>query len=140
MAKILNTSIKNRKDTTANWSSNNPILKDGEIGFEETTDGDVKLKVGDGSTNWNSLNYFTVGLKAYKQTFTTSNFTSSSGSYTLSIPYSTHKISNIGFVVSYQLVGSNYCTCLCDYQFDSNNNVKILSSNSYNGMVIIFGV
>lgn len=57
MAKILNTSIKNRKDTTANWTSNNPVLLNGELGIEVTNNDEVKLKIGDGSSNWNSLSY-----------------------------------------------------------------------------------
>jgi hypothetical protein len=46
--------IKIRRDTAANWTSSNPILSLGEIGFETNTG---KLKIGDGSTAWNSLSY-----------------------------------------------------------------------------------
>lgn len=41
-----------RKGSTSEWSSANPILVKGEIAYNHT-DGTVKL--GDGSTNWNSL-------------------------------------------------------------------------------------
>ncbi len=41
-----------RRDTAANWSSVNPVLASGEIGF--ATDTGV-LKIGDGVTAWNSL-------------------------------------------------------------------------------------
>jgi len=44
-----------RRDLADNWTSNNPILSSGELGFEEDTG---KLKVGDGSTEWSSLPYF----------------------------------------------------------------------------------
>lgn len=83
-----------------------------------------------------------VGIQSYQQSFDTGDFQENSSTqlYELTIDYDQHKIDNIGFVVSYQLIENNYCTCLCDYQFDSNKTVKILSSNSYNGMVIIFGV
>jgi len=43
-----------REDTAANWTSANPILLSGEIGYENDT---TKLKIGDGTTNWNSLAY-----------------------------------------------------------------------------------
>jgi len=46
--------IQTRRDTSANWASNNPILADGEQGFDTT---EQKLKIGDGSTAWNSLDY-----------------------------------------------------------------------------------
>ena len=46
--------IQLRRDTATNWFSVNPILSDGELGFETDT---LKFKIGDGSTNWNGLDY-----------------------------------------------------------------------------------
>ena len=43
-----------RRDTAANWASANPALALGEPGVETDT---LKVKVGDGSTAWNSLGY-----------------------------------------------------------------------------------
>jgi hypothetical protein len=51
------TEIKLRKGTAAAWASANPVLSAGEPGFETDT---KKLKLGNGSTAWNSLPYFTV--------------------------------------------------------------------------------
>jgi hypothetical protein len=48
------TRIKLRRDTAANWTSNNPILALGEPGLETDT---RKVKYGNGSTAWNSLSY-----------------------------------------------------------------------------------
>jgi hypothetical protein len=42
-----------RRDTAANWASANPTLASGEIGIE--TDSSKRVKIGDGSTAWNSL-------------------------------------------------------------------------------------
>jgi len=50
----LATKIQVRRDTASQWSSNNPTLDSGEIGF--VTD-ENKIKLGDGSTAWNSLEY-----------------------------------------------------------------------------------
>lgn len=44
-----------RADTAANWASVNPTLLNNEFGLETDT---KKLKVGNGSTAWNSLAYF----------------------------------------------------------------------------------
>ena len=44
-----------RKDTAANWTSNNPVLADGEIGIETDS---KRMKLGDGSTTWSSLEYY----------------------------------------------------------------------------------
>jgi len=47
--------IQLRRDTAANWASNNPILAQGEPALETDTG---RLKFGDGSTVYNSLTYF----------------------------------------------------------------------------------
>ena len=47
-----NVLIQVRRDTAANWTSTNPTLAAGEMGFETDTG---KLKIGNGSTAWTSL-------------------------------------------------------------------------------------
>jgi hypothetical protein len=49
--------IQFRRGTAAEWSSVNPVLSAGEPGFETDTS---KMKIGDGSTEWNSLEYVRV--------------------------------------------------------------------------------
>ena len=46
------TKIQLRRDTAANWASNNPTLSEGEIGYDTTN---KTLKVGDGTTAWDTL-------------------------------------------------------------------------------------
>ena len=46
--------IQIRRDTASNWTSANPVLADGEIGWERDTN---QFKVGNGTTAWNSLSY-----------------------------------------------------------------------------------
>ena len=46
--------IQLRRDTAANWTTNNPTLAQGEFAIETDTD---KYKIGDGSTAWTSLGY-----------------------------------------------------------------------------------
>lgn len=54
--------IQIRRDTAANWTSSNPTLSQGEIGFETDT---YKIKIGNGSQAWTALGYFTAeGLNA----------------------------------------------------------------------------
>lgn len=50
--------IQLRRDTAANWTSENPTLAEGEAGLETDTG---KLKFGDGSTAWTGLSYFAPG-------------------------------------------------------------------------------
>ena len=59
----LTTVMQQRRDTAANWTSNNPTLLGGEIGYETDTG---YLKIGDGSTAWTSLAYISgTQLSAY---------------------------------------------------------------------------
>lgn len=52
------TQIKLRRDTSANFTSKNPVLGIGEPAYETDT---KKLKIGDGTTAYSSLDYFTGG-------------------------------------------------------------------------------
>ena len=57
MAIVLNALQKQRRDTASNWTSNNTVLLAGEIGWETDT---RKIKIGDGTTAWQSLDYLPI--------------------------------------------------------------------------------
>lgn len=46
--------LRMRRGTKSQWTSANPVLKSGEIVIETDT---LQVKIGDGSTNYNSLPY-----------------------------------------------------------------------------------
>ena len=52
------TQIKLRRDTSANFTSKNPVLGVGEPAYETDT---KKLKIGDGTTAYTQLEYFSAG-------------------------------------------------------------------------------
>lgn len=52
---VIKTTIRLKRGTAEAWKRNNPILALAEPGFEYDT---YKLKIGDGITAWNDLNYF----------------------------------------------------------------------------------
>ena len=52
------TQIKLRRDTSANFTSKNPVLGVGEPAYETDT---KKLKIGDGTTAYTQLEYFSSG-------------------------------------------------------------------------------
>ena len=54
---VVNT-IQLRRDSLANWTSVNPTLAAGEVGYDSTSN---KIKIGNGSTAWNSLEYASGG-------------------------------------------------------------------------------
>ncbi len=55
--------MQQRRGTAQQWTTANPTLGAGEIGFETDTN---KFKIGNGSSNWAALSYFanTAGLEA----------------------------------------------------------------------------
>lgn len=56
------TVIMHRRGTAANWTSANPILRSGEIGFEIDTG---MFKIGDGGTNWTNLTYHNPSSRVF---------------------------------------------------------------------------
>lgn len=52
------TQIQIRRGTASQWTSTNPTLASGEQGYETDTG---KMKIGNGSTAWNSLSYAITG-------------------------------------------------------------------------------
>jgi hypothetical protein len=54
----MSATIQVRRGTASQWTSANPTLAAGEIGFESDT---FKIKIGNGSTAWNSLQYAAGG-------------------------------------------------------------------------------
>ena len=61
-----------RRDTSINWTTNNPVLLLGEPGYETDLGG---FKIGDGSTSWSDLVYIKNNLSVNSQT----------GNYTLAL-------------------------------------------------------
>lgn len=53
--KIINARAKNKRDTSANWTANDPVLLDGEIIIVDTADGEVREKIGDGIKTYTQL-------------------------------------------------------------------------------------
>lgn len=53
-----------RRGTAVEWATRNPLLREGEMGFELGTN---RYKMGDGNRRWNDLPYFTNEevIKAY---------------------------------------------------------------------------
>lgn len=50
-----NTRIKHKRDTSANWTSKDPVLLNGEIIIVDTASGSVRKKVGNGTKKYSQL-------------------------------------------------------------------------------------
>lgn len=67
----LTAKIQLRRDTSANWTSNNPILASGEIAFTSdvfyTGTDQQRFKIGDGVQTWTQLDYVPEGSAGYPE-------------------------------------------------------------------------
>lgn len=55
--KTFNARVQMKRDTSANWTSNNPVLLNGEIAIADTDAGEVRFKVGNGTSTYTQLPY-----------------------------------------------------------------------------------
>lgn len=62
---MLKARIQLKKDTSEAWRINNPVLLDGEAGYESNTN---LMKVGDGIHRWLELDYTNSGATAIAST------------------------------------------------------------------------
>ena len=58
------TRIQFKRDTRANWTSNNPIILNGEIILVDTSAGELRAKIGDGIKTYTQLPFSDEVLKS----------------------------------------------------------------------------
>jgi hypothetical protein len=114
--------IQIRRDTAANWTSANPTLAQGELGTESDT---TKIKIGDGTTAWNSLDYLINTVDSY--TYGRNIFTATADQTTFSVTYT------VGFVDVYMngvklILGTDYTA--------TNGTSVVLSAGASSGDII----
>jgi hypothetical protein len=63
------TRMQQRRGTASQWTSANPVLNAGEMGWESDTN---KFKIGDGTNHWADLDYFIDGNSTANPAFGTS--------------------------------------------------------------------
>jgi Major tropism determinant N-terminal domain len=66
------TKLQIRRGTAAEWSATNPVLADGELGWDTTN---LEFKMGDGVTNWTALPYLLADDLAAKAPLSNPAFT-----------------------------------------------------------------
>lgn len=55
MSTTLQTRVQSKRDTSANWTQNNPVLLDGEVIIVDTNAGETRFKIGDGTSTYTQL-------------------------------------------------------------------------------------
>lgn len=64
--------IKLRRDSTNSWYQENPVLLDGELGYDTT---EKEFKIGDGVTEWRKLPYITINQETLEEILNTGYYT-----------------------------------------------------------------
>lgn len=55
MGKTLEGRVKLKRDTSANWTINNPVILNGELILVDTAEGELRTKIGDGTKTYTQL-------------------------------------------------------------------------------------
>ena len=63
-SRTFNTRIKNKRDTSSNWTSRNPVILNGEIILVDTDAGELRAKIGDGVKTYTQLPFSDEALRA----------------------------------------------------------------------------
>lgn len=56
--------IKHKRDTSSNWTKNNPIILNGEIILVDTSEGELRAKIGDGIKTYVQLPFSDEALRS----------------------------------------------------------------------------
>lgn len=64
MAREFLTRVQNKRDTSANWTKNNPVILNGEIILVDTAEGELRAKIGDGTKTYTQLPFSDEALKS----------------------------------------------------------------------------
>lgn len=78
--------VKHITGTTAQWAANDIVPRRGELCVEETTVGDIKIKIGNGSSKYSVLKYIGVGVKETgSATLASASWNTSAKTYALTL-------------------------------------------------------
>ena len=124
------TKIQLRRDTAADWTSNNPTLSAGEFGWESDTN---RFKIGTGSANWTSLEYADTLKSLGDMTITGSTISApSNGDLTLTTAGSGVVLVNDSFKVG---SGETITTILDEDNFATNSATALATQQSIKAYV-----
>ena len=111
--------MQQKRGTASRWTETNPILLAGEIGVETDT---RKIKIGDGITHWNNLDYMVVDAANIAYTHYQNA--------TASVWQFTH---NLSFKPNVLITDYNGNVLECDVEYIGSNGIRVTLSEAYIG-------
>jgi hypothetical protein len=112
--------IQFRRGTAAQWTTANPILASGELGFVTDTD---KIKIGDGITAWDSLGFYISDVAAHTHLSTAISDSTATGRSVLTAVDAAAARTAIGAGTSSLAIGSTGSTAKAGNWFPSFSEV-----------------
>lgn len=102
--KTFNTRIKNKRDTSANWTSKDPVLLNGELIIVDTASGETRFKIGDGTKKYSQLPFQDEILRNSKVdldagVYTATAFSTDGIAYTTTVPGITALTAGASFIM-----------------------------------------
>jgi hypothetical protein len=94
------TIIQHKRGTSTNWTSSDPTLAVGEIGYETDTG---KFKIGNGTSAWSALSYFEIASGAGSGTVTSVGLTVPTGLTVSNSPITTSGTLSVSFDTGYSI-------------------------------------
>lgn len=76
-------SIQLKRGTSSSWTTQNPILLEGQPGIENRENKSPRMKIGDGTNTWTNLSYISPDSEIYKDT--SFNYTNNATSYHINL-------------------------------------------------------
>lgn len=110
--------IKQKVDTKSNWSQQNAILLENEIGYEKNTG---KYKIGDEQTSWSSLPYFVTGEQRANEQ-----------GVVFPVNDNNSAISEATLAIGQRAKAGNKAYHYCNIYYDANNNQAVFTLTEYN--------
>lgn len=142
---MIKTRIRNKRDTLNNWTAKNPILLSGEIAIADDEE-NIKLKIGDGVTPYNSLPFYVGNYNDLKDKptgliskieFTLTDWTSPENSvFTLTKELGLAKVLNIykgNETSGYKAVEVDYI------EISAGGTLTLSSPGAFDGFILVSG-
>lgn len=106
-SKTFNTRIKNKRDSSSNWTSRNPVILNGEIILVDTDAGELRAKIGDGVKTYTQLPFSDEALRAIidnkapleNGVYTVTASSTDGVAYTATVPGITALTNGISFIM-----------------------------------------
>ena len=120
--------IQIRRDTAANWTLANPVLLEAEMGYETDT---FKAKMGDGTTTYNLLPYWTDTIKGIDTYGPTGSIQPGATGIGITGNLVTSEI--VGGIPYYSITGATTRYYGIRFEYDSNDDLVTAGSTILSG-------